>query len=112
MTTDTTDAADTDAAPAFAIATDVQFAPPPETRKPRAKRTQAAPSASALPLDEAPRDGTRLWLEMADGTQIDAFWCRSRRFSCNQWTDASWWALWGTRTPVADDIVGWHHYDQ
>ena len=106
MTTDT-------AAPSFTIATDVQFAPPPEPRKPRARSTPVAtPAPGALPIDEAPRDGTRVWIEMSDGTQIDAFWCRSRRFSCNQWSDASWWAYWGTRTPVADDIVGWHRYDQ
>jgi hypothetical protein len=103
---------DTDTAPTFAITSDVQFAQPaPVERKARAKRTTHT-SAGAMPLDEAPKDGTRLWLEMGDGTQIDAFWCKSRRFSCNQWSDASWWAYWGTRTPVADNIVGWHQYDQ
>ena len=103
-----------DTEPTFTIATDVQFAPPPEPRKPRARSAPVVTltPTGALSMDEAPRDGTRLWVEMSDGTQIDAFWCRSRRFSCNQWSDASWWAYWGTRTPVADNIVGWHTYDQ
>ena len=52
----------TDTAPTFAITSDVQFAQPaPVERKARAKRTTHT-SAGAMPLDEAPKDGTRLWL--------------------------------------------------
>jgi len=103
----------TDIEPAFANMPDRLLGIPAEEEPVRKRRTRKASSDTLhLAMEDAPRDGTRVWIETSEGVQIDAFWCKSRRFSGNQWSDASWWAHWGTRSPLPDNVAGWYPYDQ
>jgi hypothetical protein len=58
-------------------------------------------------MANAPKDGRPVWLQDADGVQVEGHWRRTRAMVKAQWTVTEFWAVWPGTMPLGFEPVGW-----
>lgn len=90
---------------------DAPPAPKPRTPAPTPTPKPSAAKRAAPPtLDDAPTDGTRVWLRDEHGAYVEAYWRKTRRRGEGIWVNTAFWALWGSNIPVPFEPASWAPY--
>ena len=65
------------------------------------------PAPPDADMADAPRDGSRVWLQYDDGSYVEAYWRSTRRLVNRRWVPFAFWAKWMTCEPIPFDPVSW-----
>jgi hypothetical protein len=60
------------------------------------------------PLDDAPTDGSRVWLQSPDGIFYEAWMRQTRGYMPGiGWTEKRYWAIWQSTAAIGFEPIGW-----